>query len=139
MDLRKKFGGDRAMEVDGVDLHLGGDAYITIARAGGTNVAYARAVQKYLRPIRKRDRFESEDLDLEEYADVQRQAFADTIVLGWRGIELDGAPLPFTRDNALRLMRDLPDLWEVVKAHAEKLANFQREDVEEMGKASPAT
>jgi hypothetical protein len=134
MDLRKTFGGDKALERDGVDLHLGGDAYVTVARAGGTNVAYDRAVQKHMRPHRSKTGY----LDNDVYVDVLKQAYADAVVLDWRGIEFDGEPLPYSRENALKLMRELPDLWDVIKTHAEKLANFQHEEIAEMGKALPA-
>ncbi|HVQ48492.1 MAG TPA: hypothetical protein VMS92_00465 [Mycobacterium sp.] len=133
MDMRKTFGGDKTLERDGVELHLGGDAYITVARAGGTNVAYQHALQKRIRPYQSKSGY----IENDTYIDILKQTFADAVVLDWRGLELDGEPLPYSRDNALRLMRELPDLWDIIKTHAEKLANFQQEEIAEMGKASP--
>jgi len=135
MDLRKKFGTSRELEQDGVELHLGADAYITLARSGGSNVRFEKATARAYQQHRRA--FESSTMDTKKSVELMQEIYAETVILGWRGIELDGEPLPYSRENAAKLMRELPDLWSIVQDESKKLANFQQEEVAELGKASP--
>jgi hypothetical protein len=134
MDLRKAFGVDATLEREGFELHLGGGAYITLARAGGGNVRYERAVTKHLAPHRAaRDAGTLENAMADT---ILHNVYADAVVLDWRGIELDGEPLPYSRDNAYKLLHELPDLWRIVQDAAGKLANFRQAEVQDLGKGS---
>jgi len=54
------------------------------------------------------------------------EAYAEAVILGWDGVAgPDGAPLPFTRENAVKLMLDLPDLFRDVQEQATKAALFR--------------
>ncbi len=132
MDLRKRFGTDPKIERDGVDVHLGGDAYITIARAGGSNVAYQTAMQRALKPVRRA--MQADALSNDDAEAIMRNVFADTVVIGWRGIELDGAPLEFSKENAKRLFAELPEVFRIVQEEAQRLSNFRQAEIDESGK-----
>jgi hypothetical protein len=54
------------------------------------------------------------------------EVFVDSVVLGWEDIcGRDGAIMPFTRDNCIKLFTDLPDLFLDVREQAMKAANFR--------------
>lgn len=133
MDLRKAFGTDSRLETEGVDIHLGGGAYVTIARAGGSNARYESAMRRHLAPHQKALALDA--LDEKTAAEIMSAAYAETVVLGWRGIELDGEPVPFSVDTAKRLFRELPEFWRVVRDEAGKFANFRAQEVNALGES----
>jgi hypothetical protein len=62
---------------------------------------------------------------------MMRDVYVETVVLGWEGmLDAAGNPLPFNKENALKLFTDLPDLFQDVMEQAGKLALF-REDIRE--------
>ena len=133
MDIRKAFGADPS-ETEGYEFHLDGEAYVTLARAGGANVKFEKAMQRGLAPYKRA--MAAGTLDEDTAVRVHQEAYADAVILGWRGIELDGESLPFTRENALRLFREFPEFWKTIRDEADKRTNFRHEEVAELGKAS---
>jgi len=135
MDFRKAFGTVKAMETEGFDLQFGPDTVVRIARAGGANVRYENAMRKHSEPYRRAIAAGTLDDDLAQK--LWQRIYAESIVLGWSGVEIDDEPIPYTVDNAIRLFNELPEFWRIVREEATKLANFRQEDTAEMGKASP--
>lgn len=134
MDLQKKFGTNSDVEQQGVDVHLGEDAYITIKRAGGANAAYRR---ESLRTFRKHKRaLDNETLSEVESLELMYHVYASSVVLGWRGIELDGQPLEYSTDNAVKLFRAVPEVYRIIFEEANKLANFRQEEISDQGNGS---
>jgi len=133
MDLRAKFGLNQKLEADGIDLHLGGDAFITVRPAGMINRRYAAKVNELLQRER---RTSLGDLDADTLQAVMLEAYGAAVCVGWRGMELDGQALECTPENFRRLMRELPALWEIVQREAGNLANFRSAEVEQLGKRS---
>lgn len=135
MDLRKTFGTDAALEADGIDVHLGGDAYVTLARAGGGNLRYEAAMRRVFAPHRRA--LQSGTLDEKTATDILQQVYAESVILGWRGMELDGAELPHSYENARRVLKEFPEIWRIVQEEAAKFSNFRQEEAKEMGKVLP--
>lgn len=100
---------DAAIEKAGVWADYGDLGKILLARAGGANKKYLKAVEAFQRKNKRR-------LDLglvpsAELIEVTAKIFAETVVLGWEGVKgRDGNPLPFTTDNCRQLLMDLPEL-----------------------------
>lgn len=46
-------------------------------------------------------------------------------IISWRGIQEDGVDLPFTRENAERILKDHPWIRESVMEESENLLNFR--------------
>lgn len=124
MDFDKAFGVDDGLMRDGVDVRFGNDAYITLRHSGASHrefqAALADRVARNLSAFKATDRLEQQEA-------IAQEVFAELIVAGWRGVEIKGQPLPFTRDNVLMLFRTYPVVWERVQAEAGRLSNFQRE------------
>lgn len=123
------FATDSAKEAEtGVTIDYGGFA-ITIVRAGGANRRFAQVLDAKLRPLRRR--LGSGALSDEDAQRVLAEVFAETVILGWEGVtDADGTPMPFNRDNAVRLLTDLPELFRDIQEQAASLANFRREALE---------
>ena len=54
------------------------------------------------------------------------------MVLGWKGVtDRDGNELPFTKDNVVTLLTDLPDLFNELRNEATRQSNFRVTEIEE--------
>lgn len=131
MDLRATYGTDAALEADGIDLHLGGGAYLTLARAGGGNARYEACMRRLFAPHRRA--LAAGTLDEKTASEIMQQAYAEAVVIGWRGIELDGEPLPFSVANVRRVFSEFPEVWRIVQEEANKFANYRAEDIKDQG------
>ena len=115
MSLYKLFKTDENLETDGTWLEYGQNEKgepirIKIARAGGHNSAFSKALEKATRPYRKA--IQTGMLDNKTADKLYKEVFADTVVLDWINVEgPDGKPMEFKRENVLKLFEDLPDLF----------------------------
>lgn len=131
MDFDKAFGVDDQLMRDGVDVRFGADAFITLKHSGAANREFQAALTE--RVARNWSAFSAHERLAQQEA-VAQEIFAEQIVIGWRGVELKGQPLSFSKENVLKLFRAYPVVWERVQAEAGRLSNFQREAVADAGK-----
>lgn len=130
MSLYKLFKSNETREKEEGILLDYGTAKIRIRRAGGSNRKYAELLSKKLRPYKRQ--IENETLDPDTGIRVMAEVYADSVILGWEGVtDSENKVLPFTRDNCVKLMLDLPDLFRDIQEQAQKFANFRDEEIEE--------
>ena len=144
MSLYKLFKTDENLETDGIWLEYGQNEKgepirIKIARAGGHNSAFSKALEKATRPYRKA--IQTGMLDNKTADKLYKEVFADTVVLDWINVEgPDGKPMEFKRENVLKLFEDLPDLFADLREQANNVALFRDEvreaDLGNSGKSS---
>lgn len=128
--LYAQFETDRDMERSGIRLNYGNGVCIIIARAGGSNTRFAKVFEAKTRPYRRQ--IESETLDPLVAESLLVQAFVESVILGWEGVkDRYGDDLLFTREHAIKLFTELPDLFADVREQATKAANFRAHDVED--------
>lgn len=117
MSLYKKFKTDAQVEVDGVWVDYGDGIRIRLARAGGANQAFLRATERVHRKYRKQIQLDA--LTEKEAAPLLREIYADSIILGWEGVTAaDGQSLPFSKENCLKLLEDLPEFFRDIREYA---------------------
>ena len=99
---------------------------IKIARAGGQNKAFTKALEKATKPHRKA--LQAGMLD-DRIADrLYKGVFAETVVLDWMNVtDQDGNELEFTKDNVLKVFSDLPDLFVDLREQAGNVSLFRDE------------
>lgn len=119
------------LEKTGVWLQYGEEGgkpvRIRIARAGGGNVAYRKALDKVTRPHKKA--IQMETLSPEMNKKLLMEVYADTVILGWENInDENGEPMGFNRDNVMKLLGDLPDIFDDIVAQAQTMAIFRDEE-----------
>lgn len=119
----KKLQRDTSLERSGVDLKLGDSAFITVARAGGSNTLFAEALREHLAPHRAA--LEIGALDDEQGARLMAYAYADGCVLGWQGLVDGGVPVPYSKEKARELLASIPDLYNLVREYADKASTFR--------------
>lgn len=144
-DIFEAYATDESLERQGVEISadLLPDAKFIVARAGGANEAFGKEGEKRFRPHRRA--IEQGKLDTKEGTRIATELFIDTQLKGWSGINVrkrddagnamseNGEPvfeaLPFTRENAIKLFKQLPDLNLELQRKAQAMATFQRNDM----------
>lgn len=138
MSLRGTFKTDKTLETEGVEIAVGINEHnnkpitIRIARMSRTNKKYAKALDNATRPHNAS--IQNETLDEGIASRMMQGVFVDTILLDWGNVpksDLTGDPadneveLPFTRENALALFEELPDLYTDWEKRANRSATFR--------------
>lgn len=133
MSLKNSFATNKQSETAGVWIDIcenvdGTTARMRIARAGRRNKAYMKAMEKATKPYRAI----LDELDSKTDDRITATVLAETIVLGWENIqEEDGVNLPYTKENALRILTDLPDLADLVNKKAWDITTFRDTEVKD--------
>lgn len=122
---------DMTKEVEGFWHPVNKKISIKMARAGGANLAFSKAMELKTRPHRKRGgAFEGDEVDVELANELMKEAFAETIILDWKGITTkDGKRVAYSPAAATKLLKDLPDLFIELRDAAGSAANFRLEDI----------
>lgn len=127
--LKALFKTDKKLEKDGVEIDYD-FAVITVARAGGSNTAYKKALIDVLQPYRQ-----ALQAGLIEENILQPKfikLFADHVILNWQtrrsdqtlvqGLEgtegTDGELVPFTAENVYKYLLEVPELYEALEKEA---------------------
>ena len=126
------FATNEDLEREGINLDFG-DFAIRVARAGGSNKKYAKALHTKMKPHRKA--FQSGTLDAKIGNRIMAEVYAETIILGWAGVvDADGNEMVFNKENCIKLFTDLPELFNQVIADAENFRLFKEEEEEDIAK-----
>jgi hypothetical protein len=95
-----------------------------LARAGGANDAFYKASERISKPHRRQ--LQAETLDRHTVTRINQEVYAETVVLAWENVEgEDGKPMSFSKQNCLKLFKDLPDLWSDIWETAQKAAMYR--------------
>lgn len=134
MSLYNTFKTDQNLESGkGVDLDYGDGVVITIHRAGGSNKKYSTLAAQKLKPYARKINNGTADADVIER--VMAEIYAEAVIVGWKGVtDSEGKAMKFTKENAVKLLTDLPDLFADIQAQADKISNFRAEQTEEVAK-----
>lgn len=144
-DIFDAYETDTKAEAEGVEVRadLFPDAVFRVARASTSNQPFIKEAERRLKPHKAQ--IARGSMDAAESIVLNRELFIDTLLKGWTGINvkkrdpatgkvvLDDAfepvfePLPFTRENAVKLFTQLPDLSLELQRKANDMATFQRE------------
>ena len=121
MDIFKEFATDLAKEEDGVEVDIGSGAVLKLARTGTKD--YNKLVNKLFTANKR-------VLDLKNDAantlsdNLMAEVLAKTVLKGWSGIEEDGKELPYSVENAQRLLR-IKDFRALVIEKAGDMTNYK--------------
>ena len=143
MSMYKQFKTDADLEKKGVEIDYG-DFRITIARAGRGNQKYAKILERKAKPFRRA--LQSGSLSDEKAISMLREAYAEAVILRWEtlrdgeweiGIEApadgnkDKQFLPFTVENIILTLENLPDLFADIQSQSNDIALFRQEYLED--------
>lgn len=133
MSLYTIFETNENAEVDGVWLEYSATTRVKIARAGGANKRFLKAADAFRRKFKRQLDLEILDDDVARKEGIQ--IYADSVVLDWEGVtDKEGNELAFSRENVVKVLTDLPDLFADIQAMAMKHAIFKAaEDEDDAG------
>ena len=119
----------------GIDIELvhpatgeGLDAWVRVRGKDSRTVQnHARKVVNDMQKREKIAKGKNKDADLSiEELEMLAVERAVVRIISWRGIEEDGQPVPFTVENATRILKDNPWIREQVLEHSDDLSGFFR-------------
>lgn len=136
MTLRKTFKTDPAAELEGVwaDMayndKLEASISFKLARMSPANKQYATALERAYRPHEAQQR--AGTLSPELGNSIFRRVFCDTILKDWRNVtkadftgdENDTELVPYSAEEAFKLLTELPDLERMLIEKAQGLAAY---------------
>lgn len=105
-----------------------GDFWVKIARAGGSNKKYEKAVERLTKPHRRA--IELEALPDAIYTKLIVEAYAEAVVLDWGGdgaTDDEGTVLPCTKENVIAVMTKYPDLFQMLVKDAQNFQLYKNE------------
>lgn len=119
---------DRDAEVQGVwTPDLGKGLKLKLGRMG--NVEYEKGILKYTQE--HMNAFGQLDMEQDVAQDALLDVYARTILLGWEGLSENEVQVEYSYDNAVRIMREYPEFFKLVKAQASRLELFKTKATEE--------
>ncbi|WLJ71044.1 hypothetical protein [Sphingomonas phage Kimi] len=146
MSLRKTFKTNKTAEIEGVEIPVGINDHnnepivIKISRMSTTNKRYTKELNRVTKP--HQSAIQNDAMDNELARKMLMEVFVDTILLGWSnlpkseltGNDKDKDELEFTRDNALALFAEMPDLYDDWEKRAQSAAAFRDAEKEASAK-----
>jgi hypothetical protein len=130
-------------EQNGVWINIPGGRF-KLARMGGANLKFQRALQAATRPMMREIQMGlADDAALDK---IMRKVFVDTVLLDWESDDDDGKtrehqidgdddlPLMFSKDAAYKLFDDLPDAYAQLREQASSYSNYRAAAVENIAK-----
>jgi len=142
MSLYKTYQTDANLETKGVLFEPDTDTRIRVKRAGQTNPDYLKSLKKRTKPHQRA--IENDTLPPEVDKRLIAEVYAESVIADWetnvdgewkRGIVLgDGELHPFSFDNVVKILTDLPDLFADIQGVANRAAMYRKEDIEEAAK-----
>ena len=127
------YGTDKELEKNGVWIEYPGGEMFKVARIGTNESAYGKLLRQKTKHLRRK--IETDTLDVDVLSKIMMDVFVQTSLLDWKNVNgSDGKAIDFNRENALELMRRLPDLFDDLHTQAQALSTFQKEAVDKDSK-----
>jgi len=123
MGIYALFTTDRDLETEGIYLEYAGARFL-VARAGGGNKKFTTIAQKRLAPFTEAMR--RGVVDEETSVKVLAEIYADSVILDWENVtDKNDNPLPYNRENVIKVLTELPELFDVIRVESENVKNFR--------------
>ena len=129
--LYKAFGTDKNLENGaGVILDYGELGRVKIHRAGGANKRFNTFLAAKTKPYRRQ--IEADLMPADKATQIMAEVYAETVIIGWENVkDENGKDLPFTKENVVKLLTEIPDFFYEIKTAANDAATFRREELRE--------
>ena len=134
MSLFKQYGTDEKAELNGVWVGLGDnedgtEIEVLLSRTSDANKPYKKAIRKAVAPISRQ--LEMETISEEKSESIFRSVFATKVLLGWRNVrDEDDNEIEYNKENAIKLLTDLPELYKELKSKANSALIFKKDSLE---------
>jgi hypothetical protein len=138
MSLYTQFKTNAEKEVEGVEIQYGPNEDGTIptfiiSRMGKSNKAYTKALEAATRPYRRQIELGTMNNDTAETLFIG--VFAKTVLKGWKNVrDESGAEIAFSEKAAVKLLTDLPEMYDDLQEKAKSASLFREESLEDEAK-----
>ena len=137
MSLYKQFATNTDKEIEGIEVQMteaenedGSIPTFVVSRMGKSNKRYSKALEAATRPYRRQ--IELGTMNNDKAEEIFMGVFVDTVLKGWKNVrDESGAELPFNKQSATKLFKDLPEVYERLQEEAKLSANFRDAALEE--------
>lgn len=138
MSLYSTFGVDQSENWVSVPDDNDVDVRFKLAFVNGPNSEYGKELEKAVRPHRRKHLRKGQPaIDPDVLKGILVDVFARTILLDWENVcDRQGNPVPYTHENAVRLLTELPVLYDILQIEASEISNFQSEALKDEAKNS---
>lgn len=134
MSLYKTNRTDPEKEKNGVKLEYGVNSKgepitFLVAREGGRNIQYQKVAEQIFKPYRRQ--LQHGVIDPEILENLLAQVYAKAVVKDWSGVEDENDnPLPYNEANVVKLLTDLPVVFDAIKEVARDYNQYLMESLE---------
>lgn len=104
-DFLTRYAFDEKKANGGIWEKLFGDFEVLVARL--PNPAYRKRLAELLEPFTLK--IEAKEFTEEQYEDLKVKALAGTVLLDWRGLDVEGQDVPFSLERAELALVEYPD------------------------------
>lgn len=134
--LYQKFGTNTDKTQSGVWIEVEDSRFKVAYASTGSNPRYAAVLERRSKPYRRK--IDAGLIDNKQLQKLYIGVFVDTILLDWENVQSkDGTDVPYSKEAALKLLNDLPELYDYLSKFAGDITTFQQiEDEEDMGNSS---
>lgn len=113
---------DLTDEIEGRWFDIEGVFRAKLARFA--NKEHAKSIKELMRPIEKGIRIPGKD-DAEKIHEAVCRAMANCVLLDWEGMTEGGKELPYSKNKAYELLRDVDDFKEILISICQNKENFR--------------
>lgn len=100
-----------------------------VAREGGRNLHYQKVAEQIFKPYRRQ--IQHGQINPQTLDSLLAEVYSKTVVKGWEGVEDENNnSLPFSPENCLKLLNDLPVVFDAIKEFARDYTRFLIEEAE---------
>lgn len=129
IDFKSEFGVDAKREIEGAWVNYSGETSFLIARARNKNFSrmFARKWAKnktLLDGVKPTDTDAKLDVADAKADEIMVSCYAETILLGWKGVSYDGKILEYSTENAVTLLTD-KEFRKYIEEQAADISNYK--------------
>ena len=128
MSLYTQFQTSKALEENGINVKFkanddGTIPTFKIGRACRSNIKWQKTVEAKTRPFK--EEIDSKTISEETSQEIFLDIYISSLLYGWENVKDENEKnLEFNRENAFKLFKDLPELYDVLNAKSSEMSNF---------------
>lgn len=121
-----------ALEKNGVWFDVSPETGFLVKPFKATNPNIKAAMAHHYKPYARQ--MEMGTIAEEMVRAINVKIFVQACLVDWKGVEIDGEIVPFSKDVAVDFLMELPDLFETLLKYAQDFKTYQAD----VGNSSPA-
>lgn len=124
-NLDKLFKTNKVLENEGVDFVIDEKTSFKLRHFAASNPRVKAAMAQHYKPYARQ--VDLGTLEQEKSEEIQMKIFIDTCLVSWTGVEIDGKEVECNKDNALKLFKSVPMLFDTLWKHCNDFQNYREE------------